>query len=188
MFKIIVGGDSAGGNLASALFLHLAKPHADIAPVELRAPLRGALLISPWVSFNLSYRSILENEETDYITIRGLQKAIANLIPPGKKPDAYSDPLSAPLEWWASVRKTVVQHFFIWAGEAEVIRDGIVDFAATLKEASGEDPVDGSVQFVVTPNEAHEQMIVDPHLNLGSKTVGGSEVEKWLAKMLTTKV
>lgn len=146
-------------------------------------------MISPWISFNLSYPSLLENEETDYITSKAIQKVIANFIPPGQRPDAYTDPLSAPLEWWTTVRKTVAQNFFIWTGGDEILRDGIVDFGAILKEASpGEDPVEGTVQLVVTPKEAHEQMIVDPYLRLGSTTAGGAEIEKWLAKALTAKV
>lgn len=188
LFKIIVGGDSAGGNLVSALLLHLAKPHADVVPVELHAPLCGALLLSPWVSFNVNKPSMVDNADTDYITVKSLKKAIATFLPPGGKPDAYTEPLSAPLEWWALVREKIVQHFFVWAGGSEVLRDSIVEFETTIKEASAAGSVDGTVHFVVTPNEAHVQMVLDPHLRLGNKTVGGGEVEKWLAKLLTTKI
>lgn len=188
MFKIIVGGDSAGGNLVSALLLHIAKPKANVTQVELRTPLRGVLLISPWISFDLTYPSILQNEETDYIPTRGFQIALASLLPPGGRPDFYNDSLSAPLEWWAAVRKTVAHDFFIWGGAHEVLHDSIVEFGAKLKEATGEDPVEGTVQLVITPGEAHEQMITDPFLMLGRETAGGLEVEKWLAKILISKV
>lgn len=188
VLKIIVGGDSAGGNLASALLLHLAKPHADVVPVELYTPLRGALLLSPWVSFNVNKPSMAENADTDYITAKSLKKAVATFLPPGGKPDAYTEPLSAPLEWWAIVREKIVQHFFIWAGGSEMLRDSIVEFGTTVRGAPAAGSVEGTVHFVVTPEEAHVQMVLDPHLKLGSKTVGGGEVEKWLAKILTTKI
>ena len=46
--NVIIGGDSAGGNLALAVLLHLTHPQPDIEPLEITHPLAGIFTIAPW--------------------------------------------------------------------------------------------------------------------------------------------
>ncbi|KAH9206099.1 Alpha/Beta hydrolase protein [Leptodontidium sp. 2 PMI_412] len=80
---ILIGGDSAGGNLCSALLLHLGRPRPLVSPKEggvaslfrLQSPLKAALLISPWISFETQSPSFKRNRTTDYMTTKALNEA-----------------------------------------------------------------------------------------------------------------
>ncbi|KAF1984622.1 alpha/beta-hydrolase [Aulographum hederae CBS 113979] len=182
--NIIVGGDSAGGNLCSALLLHLGHPHPSSAskpvlteappetvptgttpetsdvkadnPVspsvavpalKLNSPLRAALLISPWVDFDTTRPSLKHNAKSDYLTATALDRASGafGAIATGGKHDEYSEPVKAPVEWWADVSK-VVKEVLVWGGGGEVLIDGIEEFGARMKE--GFDRADG-IEMVV---------------------------------------
>ncbi|GAA5973979.1 hypothetical protein JCM8115_006760 [Rhodotorula mucilaginosa] len=70
--KIVLGGDSAGANLASAFLLHLARPNPAIkVPESLgQTPKRpaGALLISPYTNLFGSTKSFYDNAAYDIIS------------------------------------------------------------------------------------------------------------------------
>ncbi|KAF9636726.1 putative alpha beta hydrolase fold protein [Lasiodiplodia theobromae] len=79
--NVLIGGDSAGGNLTLALLSHVLHPHPEVPIVDL-APdeagedggegsenrLRAAVLISPWVSFDTSTASYARNATRDMIS------------------------------------------------------------------------------------------------------------------------
>ncbi|BAE66241.1 unnamed protein product [Aspergillus oryzae RIB40] len=48
--NILLGGDSAGGNLAVGVLSHLSSPHEAIAKLDVQEPLAGTVLIAPWTS------------------------------------------------------------------------------------------------------------------------------------------
>lgn len=199
-----MGGDSAGGNLTAALLEHIAHPHADVPPVSLTHPLHAVLLLSPWVSFSTNWPTFDTNAESDYISRRAIARAATTYVAPGSKPDAYAEPNTSPVEWWADIAKSVVQNVFIWGGGGEVLLDGIKDFAAKVGEGfsrADRDPSSPSVQkneegskqrspprfrFLVTPHCAHEEMIID-ELALGWVRGGDAakEVEIWLSTVLS---
>ncbi|BGP41532.1 hypothetical protein JCM10449v2_005522 [Rhodotorula kratochvilovae] len=69
--KIVISGDSAGGNLAEALLLHLARPSSQVTvPKELgETPKRpgGALLISPYHNLYSKSHSLVANGTFDLL-------------------------------------------------------------------------------------------------------------------------
>src|ERR1700743_203303 len=91
--QIFIGGDSAGGNLASELLLHLSKPHPSVPALKLPSRLKGAVLISPWVSFSTTSRSYTDNAESDYLTVTALNNASTIFIGPRGTHDEYSEPV-----------------------------------------------------------------------------------------------
>jgi hypothetical protein len=133
---ILVGGDSAGGNLCSALLLHLGRPHPLVSPKEggvaspfrLRSPLKAALLISPWISFETQSPSFQQNRTSDYLTIEALNRASHAYIGPEKEHDEYSEPIKASVEHWTDVANHAVEKIMIWGGGGEVLIDGIKVF------------------------------------------------------------
>ncbi|KAJ4387511.1 hypothetical protein N0V93_008104 [Gnomoniopsis smithogilvyi] len=194
---ILLGGDSAGGNLTSALLEHIVRPHADVPPVSLARPLHAVLLISPWISFSTSWPTFESNAESDYISRRAINRAAITYIAPGSKPDAYSEPNTSPVDFWADVAKRAVQNLLIWGGGGEVLIDGIKDFAAKVSAGFAQaDPSsvqdDGSTKrpprfkLIVTPKCAHEEMIID-ELALGWVKGGEAarDVESWLSAVLS---
>jgi acetyl esterase/lipase len=42
--KVMLAGDSAGGNLVMGVISHLLHPHPDIDPIELTSPLKAAIV------------------------------------------------------------------------------------------------------------------------------------------------
>jgi hypothetical protein len=134
---ILIGGDSAGGNLCSALLLHLGRPHPLISPKEggvaspfrLKAPLKAALLISPWISFETESPSFEQNRTSDYLTIEALNRASNAYVGPGKEHDDYSEPIKASVDHWTDVASHAVKQIMIWGGGGEVLIDGIKVFA-----------------------------------------------------------
>jgi len=69
---ITIGGDSAGGNLSLAVLSHLTHPHTTIPALNLQSKLNGALLISPWSSFNVHTPAFESNAEKDMFDGRPL--------------------------------------------------------------------------------------------------------------------
>lgn len=129
---IILAGDSAGGNLTAALLSHLAHPHEKLASLNLSSPLRGAFMISPWVSFQTSDPSFKGNAESDYLTITALDRASNTYIGPGGHHDNYSEAVRAQPEWWAGV-SPIVDQVLIWGGGGEILVDGIRRFQSNMK-------------------------------------------------------
>lgn len=130
---ILLGGDSAGGNLAMALLSHLAHPHWGVETVDLgKRMLRGTLLISPWVAFGTKDDSFTRNAKSDYLTAAGMNRATNAYIGPGGRHDNYTEAVRASPEWWVDVAN-VVSEIMIWGGGGEILIDGIRRFKRNLK-------------------------------------------------------
>ena len=207
--KIILAGDSAGGNLASALLLHLAHPHpsASVPHIHLSSPLQAVLLISPWIAFATSSPSFQTNSESDYITSKAIKRASEAYLGLGYKHDDYTQPINAPLQCWTNVVNHVVSEVMIWAGSGELLIDEISDFARLMKNAMARAKSDlkdsgleeGSqlqeserrernrLRFVITEKAAHEQMILDRFFLRRKKGNGAEEIERWLKTVLSSQ-
>lgn len=100
---IVLGGDSAGGNLALALLGHAMHPQPACACPRLLLKegemFRAALLISPWVTFDSNSESMIYNEQKDYVCRGSLRKWHEAFLGTAKL-DAYNTPLDVPTEWW----------------------------------------------------------------------------------------
>ncbi|OIW22689.1 alpha/beta-hydrolase [Coniochaeta ligniaria NRRL 30616] len=66
--QIVVGGDSAGGNLTAQLLGHILHPHPSVEPIRLAKPLRAAFTVSPWVSTSINTPSFRENRHIDMLS------------------------------------------------------------------------------------------------------------------------
>jgi len=130
---VLIGGDSAGGNLALGLLSHLTYPHPLIPHIKATtADLAGLLLLSPWVTFNQHANSMTTNAEKDCLDIRALKKWSDQFMTTSAA-DFYNQPKNANAAWW---REAKVEQIAIVAGGDEVFVDDIVDFAEILKVGS----------------------------------------------------
>lgn len=205
--KVVIAGDSAGGNLASALLLHLAYPHPSglVPQINLSSQLLGVLLISPWISFATSSPSFQKNAQSDYITSKAIKRASEAYLGVGYHHDDYTQPINAPFESWERVADHVVGEVMIWAGGGEVLIDEISEFARVLKKVLMEEdvgatesvlgvhPLQGGekcsrsrLNFVVTEKAAHEQMILDHFFLRKKKGNGSSDIEHWFGAVLSS--
>jgi acetyl esterase/lipase len=128
---IILQGDSSGAHLVLAVLSHLAHPHphSSIAPLTLNENLRGALLLSPWIDFQLDHKSLHTNADRDAISAKSLGLWAQALLCDSQG-DVYSHPAKAPAGWW---RVLPVEDIFIGVGGDEVLLDSIMRLAHKIK-------------------------------------------------------
>ena len=110
-----------------SLMLH---PHPSIGPCSITRPLRAALLISPWVSFE-GPPSNARNEYKD-ITDFGITKYWGEIYLGTSKPDEYNQPLTASEAWWKGL-DGVVKDILVTAGRDETPFDDIEQLTSVLK-------------------------------------------------------
>lgn len=84
---------------------------------------------APWVSFRSDWPSLESNRYKDIIPKEATAKWAAAYLN-GKKPDAWSEPLGAPTEWW---RGALVERVIVLAGKDEILLDAIEEFVARFK-------------------------------------------------------
>ncbi|KAJ5752671.1 hypothetical protein N7520_009588 [Penicillium odoratum] len=167
---VILGGDSAGGNLAMATLLHISHPHPEIEPLSLSVPLAGVFGFAPWVNFSLDWPSITENAYKDICTKKGL-KRWSDMYLVGREGDSWSEPSKAPVEWWADVKTETI---LILAGGDEILLSPIEAFVKNVKS------VFPHTTFVVGEDESHDAHIyVDAGVKEGTQT--GNELRRWVA-------
>lgn len=161
--QLIVGGDSAGGNLVLALLAHLKQPHpaTGIPPVagfKASDQFKAISLLSPWVTIPCTARSFAENASRDYLSAQ-LAETFLDLWRP-REGDVWADPLRAGADFWKK-NALPASRVFISAGGFEAFRDDVVSMAGVFEAALGE-----RLTFVLAPGEVHVQAAVDKALGL----------------------
>lgn len=156
--QLILGGDSAGGNLVLALLVHLKEPHPAIPPVEgFKAgdKFHGVFLISPWVTIPQTASSFNENATRDYLN----RQRIARFLDFWRPCDeVWADPLKAGAEFWKTIP---ADEMFISVGGFEVFKDDVIKMAKISEAAIGD-----RSKFILAPGEIHVQSAVDTALGL----------------------
>ncbi|KAF7115912.1 hypothetical protein CNMCM5793_003655 [Aspergillus hiratsukae] len=171
--NIIVGGDSAGGNLAFALLLHLSHPHPEIEPVELKTNLAGVFGFAPWVSFRTDWPSMHANRYKDVIPKEVLERWSSAYLG-GRESDGWSEPALAPVEWW---RDAKTEQVLILAGQDEILFSAIDDFVERFKA------VVPNTTYVVGYGETHVDAVYSASLK-STESQQGKELKRWLGARL----
>lgn len=119
--RIVVAGDSAGGNLALALLLALRDAHQ---------PLPGlAVCLCPWTDMESSYASLKENEPYDWVERRTVIQWSRWFCQGADLRSPLISPIHADLEGLPPI--------YIQAGDAGLLIDMIRAFARTAKAQGG---------------------------------------------------
>ncbi|KAJ6180979.1 hypothetical protein N7519_011440 [Penicillium mononematosum] len=169
--NVIIGGDSAGGNLTAATLLHLSHPHSEIEPLVLSAPLAGVFAYAPWINFSTEWPSMKDNLWKDIITPDVLTRWSASYR--AEKPaDNWNEPLNAPAEWWDGAK---TERILVLAGGDEILLSPIQEFVKKIKSVFEE------VTFVVGYDESHDAPF---YTMVKEETQTGSELRQWLAARL----
>ncbi|KAK7042714.1 Abhydrolase-3 domain-containing protein [Favolaschia claudopus] len=173
--NLFMAGDSAGGNLVLQVISNMLHPHTGIPSLNPSQPIRSIGLFSPWMSFTTEANSFDQFDGIDFLDRRILGNYGKELLRGYSEEDnAFAEPAKAPQEWFTG-SAAFVDHFFVTAGEKEVMRDDIVRVAELLKECHG------NVELVVQERGVHDDMFIDfftGEKNLGSLT---PKVIEWLA-------
>jgi acetyl esterase/lipase len=128
--KIFIGGDSAGGNLALALLSHILHPRSDVPAVSVgEQKFAGAVLISPWVTFDQTAPAFKTNASKDILYGPVLKKWSDAFMGEAAR-DNYTYPLDAAPEWWKGLP---VGETLVLTGGDELLVDDVKIFAEKLK-------------------------------------------------------
>lgn len=167
--KIVIGGDSAGGNLTAQLLIHLAH---QTGPNALSEPLAGAFVVSPWLSGATTNRSFTENNHIDMLSTGHINTSFEELLGPDMgRGDSRSDcgewamPLDADRKWldnWSQITKAL----YVTVGANEVLRDQGILFAEIVRQRN--DKV--NVHLDVFEKDAHDFVLLE---GLGAYIAGG---------------
>jgi acetyl esterase/lipase len=129
--NIILGGDSAGGNLALQLLRHIAKPHPDTAQVTVTLPANTkpgkCILISPWVAMDHTAPSATRNKDMDMLVKTCGDRWAWNWK--GNWVDEFTDPITVPLSEW----RDILPRTLVISGEKELLIDDITRFCKNIK-------------------------------------------------------
>lgn len=125
-------GDSAGAHLLLSLILHISHPNPLIPALEVKGNFSNAVLISPWVSMNVTAASMTANKEKDILSTAGLEYWAQNFMG-GASPDYWNSPLTAPLEWWDDLP---IDDVLLVYGEDELLQDDTITFSEKLTVVS----------------------------------------------------
>lgn len=123
---------SPGGNLALGVISHILHPHPKCPPLPLSAPLRGAILLAPWVSFRTDWPSVKANALKDIIEPSLGDLWSANFLGTSNR-DEYNEPGERTDEqWWAGLQDAVAE-IFVVGGQDEILVDSIREMGRKLK-------------------------------------------------------
>jgi monoterpene epsilon-lactone hydrolase len=135
--RVILGGDSAGGNLTLVTLLAL-RDAGDPLPA-------GAVLICPWVDLSLTGESFRRNAHLDYVSAEACALAAHHYVGDRDTRDPEASPLYADLRG--------LPPLLVQAGGAEVLLDQVREFAERARAAG-----------VETRLSVYDHMIHDWHL------------------------
>ncbi|KAJ5511842.1 Alpha/beta hydrolase fold-3 [Penicillium expansum] len=169
--NVIIGGDSAGGNLAAATLLHLSHPHAEIDPLVLSAPLAGVFTYAPWVNFGTEWPSMKDNLWKDLLTPAVLTRW-SNSYRGDSPADNWNEPFNAPAEWWSGAK---TERILVLAGGNEILLSPIEEFVKKIKSVFEE------ITFVVGDDEVHDAPF---YTMTKEETQTRSGLRQWLAARL----
>ena len=131
--NIIIGGDSAGGNLSLQLISHILHPLPSLPPPPaLEKPLAGGLLISPWNSYSVDAPSYALNNSKDVLTVPAFE-FVVSLARVGITSELrhYGEPLLAPPGWWKGL-DDIYPRILITAGAHECPFDQVMETSMVI--------------------------------------------------------
>lgn len=181
---IIIGGDSAGGNLTAQLLCLLNRPLPGIRAVQLAEPLTGSFLVSPWVSEKTTDRSFRENHALDMLSAGLVTQCGRTLLGPGFGSTSGADIRHAafPLDGDGTSfdgMDSVVREIYVTAGEFELFRDQSVAVASELRSRNPR----LVVRLDVFPKLAHDFILLEGRDGIMGTAM--SSMREWMVELLT---
>ncbi|KAH6874361.1 putative epsilon-lactone hydrolase [Thelonectria olida] len=167
--EVVLAGDSAGGNLCVAILSHLMHPLESVPKLKAQTPLKGMILMSPWISFDITWPSMTRNLHKDIDSLDTLREWSSDYVN-GRASDNYLEPILAPRDWWMSAP---VNRTLVVAGENEVFLDPITEWAAR-----------NETTFVVANDECHIAPLIQPIFGDFRETHQGQAIRDWLIEEL----
>jgi acetyl esterase/lipase len=178
--NLVIGGDSAGGNLTAQVLGHLLRPHPAAREVVLEEPLAGTFLVSPWLSATLDWASVERNGGIDMLSPRRMTNGVEDVVggvdmyeTEMREKNGWAMPMDLEdAEGWFRGLEKVVKEVYVTAGEQEILLDQGVAFADVVRRGSPGVPV----KLEVMKDEAHDWILIE-----GEKGVDGDATKRMRA-------
>ncbi|KAM3512730.1 hypothetical protein MY11210_003604 [Beauveria gryllotalpidicola] len=172
--NVLVGGDSAGGNLVVGVLSHLAHPHPRIVPLRVSKPLAGAAAIAPWVSLRPDLSEQVIYDGGDIVTTF-VGESWSREFMGDAKADYYTDAFDAPSSWFETFP---VDKMLILGGENEILMPMIQLFYETVKAGYP------NVELFKGKRESHVAPIYNIYVGDNTETEQGKKLTTWLIELL----
>ncbi|KAK1621702.1 Alpha/Beta hydrolase protein [Colletotrichum phormii] len=185
---LLIGGDSAGGNLACSVVRHICHPcHLEIPALRLENRLAGVFLVSPWLSSKTTAPAFKENNYVDMLTTTCMSRATAELLHPRfpvrNKSDESDLAMAMPMDGdmaWVDEISTATKSLYITGGQQEAFRDDIRAFSEHV--SCGNNDLDLLVEL--PEREAHDFILLEGQTGrVGDATV---RMRNWATTQLST--
>lgn len=160
---IMIGGDSAGGNLTMQLLHHLIEPCPDVAAVKLSDSLQGAFMVSPWLSSKTDDASFRTNHGIDMLTSDIVQHSIRAILngrdvaAAGRSDKDGAFAFDKEDVSFLERLPEVVGRLYVSAGQYETLRDQIVAFAEQVQSRAPK----MDVKLDVFQKQAHDFILLE---------------------------
>ncbi|KAG5915436.1 hypothetical protein E4U42_008059 [Claviceps africana] len=168
--SIMLGGDSAGGNLVAGVLAHLTHPHEAVEELVLTEPLAGAVMVAPWIAIHKPDPRLAGDGAKDIILKPALDTFARNYMGAAAS-DYFTDPCRAPAEWF---RGMPVKRILVMAGQYEYLLPSIDAFVKTLQAGYG------PVEFYVAEKEVHDAPFVNLLCCHNAPTRQGTKLVDWI--------
>lgn len=173
--QVLLGGDSAGGNLVAGVLSHVAHGHPDITPLPLAEgeQLKGAVLLSPWTYLDSDFSDQKIDSLGDIITEYVAGPWSSGYL--GSAPrDFFTDLSRAPREWIAAFP---VERILVCVGGTEIMFPLLEDLVKRMREAR-------EIDTVVGENECHVAPVYHLYLGDTRETQQGKRIKTWLRECI----
>lgn len=186
--NIVIGGDSAGGNLTFALLAHLVRPHPDVTPIRLNGSLGGAFGISPWLTMRMNTRSFGRNASIDMLSPSLIKQSgrdfLRSISTGGTNANemCWCLPMDSPESHWNDLGKYVRQ-VYLNAGQHEMMRDHVLEFGDVLRQNAGSKV---RITCDIGEDEAHDHILVDFMTQKRDGRTFGKLMD-WMCAVFTTR-
>lgn len=179
---VVIGGDSAGGNLTMQTLKHLVEPHPEACHIALDEPLSAAVLVSPWLSTEYSSSSCLEYDSSDMLS-RAVMRSLTAYAS-GYEEQSNSDETNSwakPLECrgaWIGRLHNAVRKIHMTVGGREILADQATSMAKAIEAMK----TDVQVTLESDPNAAHDFIVAEGILEqVGDATI---RMKQWFKGLL----
>ncbi|KAF9875447.1 hypothetical protein CkaCkLH20_07267 [Colletotrichum karsti] len=186
---LIIGGDSAGGNLACQVARHICAPaHLEIAPISLNERLAGIFLVSPWLTSKTTTPAFQENNYVDMLTQTCMSHATAEFLhprfPAKTKTDESHLAMAMPMDGdlaWLDEMSSATKSLYITGGQQEAFRDDIRAFSEQISCSKN----DLDLLVELAEHEAHDFILLEGQTGrVGDAT---SRMRNWAAAQLSER-
>lgn len=159
---IIVGGDSAGGNLTMQFLGHSLHAQPGVPEIKLSEPFAGSFLVSAYVGRRHDLESFTAYHSNDMVSTPIIENLVKQTMTAEDfeinktKQNPWVHPLEADLGWFQDL-DTVVRKLYITWGGREVMGSQSVALVEVFKrEAPGVDLVDWE-----SPKSLHDAVLLE---------------------------